>query len=54
MKISGCHQSEAGAANWLAIRSYLSSAVKHGLRAFDAIRLAITGQPWLPHIALEA
>jgi hypothetical protein len=53
IKISGCHQSETGAANWLAVRSYVSSAVKHGLTAFDALRLAMTGEPWMPPIALE-
>jgi hypothetical protein len=53
VKISGCHQSSDGAAHWLTLRSYLSSAVKHGVRAFDAIRSAMTGTPWLPPIALE-
>jgi hypothetical protein len=53
VKISGCHQSETGAANWLTVRSYLSSAVKHGIRAYDAIRQAMTGTPWMPPIALE-
>ncbi|TDD08259.1 IS66 family transposase [Nonomuraea diastatica] len=31
VKISGCHQSEDGAAHWLTVRSYLDSARKHGL-----------------------
>ena len=53
IKISGCHQSEAGAATWLALRSYVSSAVKHGTSAFEALRLAMTGSPWMPPIALE-
>jgi len=53
VKISGCHQSEAGAAAWLTVRSYISSAVKHGTGAFEAIRQAITGTPWMPPIALE-
>lgn len=53
IKISGCHQSEHGAETWLTIRSYVSSAVKHGLTAFDAPRLAMTGEPWMPPIALE-
>lgn len=52
VKISGCHQSNAGAAAWLAVRSYLDSARKHGLNAFDAIRRAFTGNPWMPPIAL--
>ena len=33
IKISGCHQSETGAAAWLDVRSYLDSARKHGLGA---------------------
>jgi transposase len=37
VKISGCHQSEAGAAAWLTVRSYLDSARKHGLSAFDSV-----------------
>jgi hypothetical protein len=52
VKISGCHQSEAGAAAWLAVRSYLDSARKHGVGAFDAIRRAFTGHLWMPPIAL--
>lgn len=50
IKISGCHQSEDGAAAWLAVRSYLDSARKHGLNAFDAIRRAFTGNLWMPPI----
>jgi transposase len=52
--MSGCHQSEAGAAAWLAVRSSLDSARKHGINAFDAIRRAFTGNLWLPPIALTA
>lgn len=52
VKISGSHQSETGAAAWLAVRSYLDSARKHGLNAFDAIRRAFTGNLWMPPIAL--
>lgn len=29
IRISGCQQSETGTANWLAVRSYLSTAAKH-------------------------
>lgn len=54
VKMSGCHQSEAGAAAWLAVRSYLDSARKHGLNVFDAIRRAFTGDLWMPPIALHA
>jgi transposase len=52
VKISGCHQSEAGARAWLDLRSYVSSARKHGFTAFDALRQAFTGTPWMPPIAL--
>ncbi|MBV9023544.1 MAG: IS66 family transposase, partial [Streptomycetaceae bacterium] len=51
VKISGCHQSDTGAAAWLAVRSYLDSARKHGINAFDAIRRAFTGNLWMPPIA---
>jgi transposase len=54
VKISGCHQSETGARNWLDVRSYLSSARKHGLTAFDALRQAAQGTPWMPPIAPTA
>jgi transposase len=51
VKISGCHQSQAGAAAWLTVRSYLSSAAKHGTGAFEALRRAFTGDLWMPPIA---
>jgi transposase len=51
VKISGCHQSEQGAAAWLAVRSYLDSARKHGISVFDAIRRAFTANLWMPPIA---
>lgn len=50
VKISGCHQSETGAVSWLAVRSYLDSARKHGLGAFEAIHRAFTGNLWMPPI----
>ena len=53
VKISGCHQSTDGATAWLTVRSYVSSAVKHGIGAFDAIRQALASTPWMPPIALE-
>jgi transposase len=52
VKISGCHQSETGARNWLDVRSYISSARKHGLGAFDALHTAMHGTVWIPPIAL--
>ena len=50
LKISGCHQSETGATAWLAVRSYLDSARKHGLSAFEAVHRAFTGNLWMPPI----
>jgi len=50
LKISGCHQSDTGAAAWLDVRSYLDSARKHGLNAFEAIHRAFTGNLWMPPI----
>ncbi|MFD9286648.1 IS66 family transposase, partial [Streptomyces mirabilis] len=50
LKISGCHQSEHGATAWLAVRSYLDSARKHGLSAFEAVHRAFTGNLWMPPI----
>jgi transposase len=54
MKISGCHASKTGAQNWLAIRSYIVTAIKHGLGAFDAIRRAIIGEAWMPPLTVLA
>ncbi|MET8214182.1 IS66 family transposase [Streptomyces sp. NPDC005373] len=54
LKISGCHQSEHGATAWLTVRSYLDSARKHGLSAFDAILRAFTGDLWMPPIEQPA
>ena len=46
--VSGYWHSLATLARWCRIRSYLDSAVAHGLGALDAIRDALTGKPWLP------
>jgi len=54
LKISGCHQSADGATAWLAVRSYLDSARKHGISAFEAIHRAFTGTLWMPPIAQPA
>ncbi|MGH3802791.1 MAG: IS66 family transposase [Pseudonocardiaceae bacterium] len=54
LKISGCHQSADGATAWLAVRSYLDSARKHGLSAFEAIHRAFTGNLWMPPIQQPA
>lgn len=54
LKISGCHQSADGATAWLAVRSYLDSARKHGLSAFEAIHRAFVGNLWMPPIEQAA
>ena len=47
-KISGCLRTLAGARQFCAIRSYLSTAAKHGLSFFDALVMLTKGQPWMP------
>jgi transposase len=50
--ISGRLTSEDATANRLTIRSYVSTAVKHGVDAITAIRDAIAGDPWMPPAAV--
>ncbi len=50
-KISGRLTSDTATTNRLTIRSYLSTAVKHGINAMTALRDAITGNPWTPPAA---
>ncbi len=47
-KISGCWRTIEGAERFLAIRSYLSTARKHGQRPIDALSALTSGRPWLP------
>jgi hypothetical protein len=49
-KISGCLRTLTGAQQFCAIRSYLSTAAKHGLRFFDTLVMLAEGRPWLPAI----
>jgi transposase len=46
-KISGCWRTTTGAERFLAIRSYLSAARKHGQRPIDVLGQLAAGQPWL-------
>lgn len=47
-KVSGCLRTLAGAKQFCAIRSYLSTAAKHGRNFFDALVMLAEGHPWLP------
>jgi transposase len=47
-KVSGYWHTLATLARFCTVRSYLTSAVNHGLRAIDAIERALTGNPWMP------
>ena len=47
-KVPGCLRTMTGARQFCAIRSYLSTASKHGLTFFDAPVKLIEGRPWIP------
>lgn len=47
-KISGGWRSQTGAESFLATRSYLSTARKHGQQAMDVLRALFTEGAWLP------
>ena len=47
-KVSGCLRSLAGAQQFCAIRSYLSTAAKHGRNFLDTLVMLADGRPWLP------
>ena len=47
-KVSGCLRTLAGAQQFCAIRSYLSTAAKHGRNFFDTLVMLAEGRPWLP------
>jgi len=49
-KISGRLRSEKTTRDRYAIRGYASTAVKHGIAVFTAIRDALAGNPWIPSI----
>jgi transposase len=50
-KVSGCLRTLTGARQFCAIRSYLSTAAKHGLSFFDALIMLAKGEPWIPATA---
>jgi len=47
-KVSGCLRSLTGAQQFCAIRSYLSTAAKHGRKFFDTLVMLAEGRPWMP------
>jgi transposase len=47
-KISGCWRTLAGAEAFLALRSYLSTARKHGMNPLAVLGQLFQGQAWLP------
>ncbi len=50
-KISGCYRTEAGATNYLTIRSYVSTARKQSINVLGALRDLFEDKPFLPIIA---
>ena len=47
-KVSGCLRTLTGAQQFCTIRSYLSTAAKHGRNFFDTLVMLAEGQPWMP------
>jgi len=47
-KVSGAMRTTTGANQFLAVRSYLSTALKHGVGYLDALGSLATTQPWVP------
>jgi transposase len=47
-KVSGCLRSLTGAQQFCAIRSYLSTAAKHGRNFLDTLVMLTEGRPWMP------
>jgi transposase len=50
-KVSGCLRTFTGARQFCAIRSYLSTAAKHGMSFFSALVMLTEVQPWMPAAA---
>jgi hypothetical protein len=47
-KISGCWRTLDGAQAFLTVRSYVSTARKHGVNPLVALRRLFQGDPWMP------
>lgn len=52
-KVSGCLRTFTGARQFCAIRSYLSTAAKHGARFRDALTVLAEGSPGCPQPARQ-
>ncbi|MCP5016270.1 MAG: IS66 family transposase [Ketobacter sp.] len=52
-KVSGTFRTQSGADTFCAIRSYISTARKHGHNVIDAIYDAFVGHPFMPVVAEE-
>jgi transposase len=53
-KISGRLRSEKTTRDRYAVRGYASTAARHGIAVFTAIRDALAGNPWMPPIPASA
>lgn len=42
-KVSGCFRTEKGAEDYMQIMSFVSTAKKHGMSYFEAVRAALAG-----------
>jgi transposase len=47
-KVSGCLRTPAGAQDFAAMRSYLSTGAKHGRRPCDVLTELTRGNVWIP------
>lgn len=52
-KVSGSMRTLDGARDFCDIRSYLATAVKHGVRFIDALTMLAERRPWLPGEAMS-
>lgn len=50
-KVSGSMRTLAGAQDFCDLRSYLATAIKHGIRFIDALTMLAERRPWLPENA---
>ncbi|MEV0217842.1 IS66 family transposase [Micromonospora sp. NPDC050695] len=53
-KISATWRTLQGLADFATLRSYLSTATKHGMDALDVLKQLFTTGPWLPHTATSS